>query len=361
MSDLQRDLKISKEDAAAIVGNLAHESGGFTQMQERNPRGGGRGGLGYGQWTGKRRVQFEALLHGRSPADYQANLEMLEKDLRGNYGLAGMTGQQTLAAMRAAQGVEAKTQVFEKGFEGAGIVSMGSRISRAKGAMQLGGSGSAPSPSPAPASPSDADRPAPGASPMSAKGVWPPGVPTPDKWDDIAARERKEKLALHKDEQQKAGKETDADRFAKKFMKDIGPRAGGTAADGTVQAPLPPKRPGDLGTVQAPIPPSRPADLDKATPPGQGGGSQPATPPALQRATPSECHCPPGGGGATSPMGMMGSPAEALFKQLMGVLGPKSNDPNNFFGANKQVQYSIRNAPGANIYMTAAGMGSATS
>jgi hypothetical protein len=54
-------------DAAAFVGNLAHES---TQMQEQHPRG-GRGGLGYAQWIGPRRREFEALLHGRSPADYE--------------------------------------------------------------------------------------------------------------------------------------------------------------------------------------------------------------------------------------------------------------------------------------------------
>jgi hypothetical protein len=39
---------------------------------------------------------------------------------------------------------------------------------------------------------------------------------------------------------------------------------------------------------------------------------------------------------------------------------PNPGDPSNYAGTNKQTTYTIRNAPGANIYMTTAGMASAT-
>ena len=47
MKKLQDEFHISKEDAAAVMGNIGHESAGMTQSQEKNPRGGGRGGLGF--------------------------------------------------------------------------------------------------------------------------------------------------------------------------------------------------------------------------------------------------------------------------------------------------------------------------
>jgi len=52
MKRLQEDFGFTKEQAAGILGNLGHESGGLKVMQERNPTGGGRGGYGWAQWTG---------------------------------------------------------------------------------------------------------------------------------------------------------------------------------------------------------------------------------------------------------------------------------------------------------------------
>lgn len=61
MAQLVRDFPITPEDAAAIVGNLGHESQGFTAMQEFKPVvAGSRGGWGWAQWTGPRRRAFEA-------------------------------------------------------------------------------------------------------------------------------------------------------------------------------------------------------------------------------------------------------------------------------------------------------------
>jgi len=58
MKDLMKDLDLTVEDAAAILGNLGHESEGFGAMQEKKPSK-GRGGYGWAQWTGPRRISFE--------------------------------------------------------------------------------------------------------------------------------------------------------------------------------------------------------------------------------------------------------------------------------------------------------------
>lgn len=57
---LVKDLSLSKAGAAGLVGNLLQESPGISGIQERNPIGGGRGGIGWAQWTGSRRDDFEA-------------------------------------------------------------------------------------------------------------------------------------------------------------------------------------------------------------------------------------------------------------------------------------------------------------
>src|SRR5690606_17673173 len=71
MAKLLRDFPIAPEDAAAILGNLGHESLGFTAMQEFRPVvAGSRGGWGWAQWTGPRRRAFEAYCArtGKDPA-----------------------------------------------------------------------------------------------------------------------------------------------------------------------------------------------------------------------------------------------------------------------------------------------------
>lgn len=77
MADLQEILGITKEQAAGLVGNLDYESGSFKQLQEQSPLvPGSRGGYGFAQWTGDRRVAFEnwAESQGLDPSSYEANL-----------------------------------------------------------------------------------------------------------------------------------------------------------------------------------------------------------------------------------------------------------------------------------------------
>lgn len=84
-TDIKSELGVSDAVAAGIVGNLAHESGGFLQLQEIDPTiKGSRGGFGYAQWTGPRRVEFEkwATDKGLDPNSYEANKGFLIHELK---------------------------------------------------------------------------------------------------------------------------------------------------------------------------------------------------------------------------------------------------------------------------------------
>jgi hypothetical protein len=82
LSDLKRDFGLTDEQAAGVVGNLMHESGGFNSLQEVNPSS-GRGGFGYAQWTGPRRTAFEnyATQNNLEPTSYEANYGYLKHEL----------------------------------------------------------------------------------------------------------------------------------------------------------------------------------------------------------------------------------------------------------------------------------------
>jgi len=107
---LATDLDIPPEAAAGIVGNLQAESGLGEQMQERNPTS-GRGGFGWAQWTGPRRVAFEAYAkeHGLDPRSDEANYGFLRKELQ------SPEYQAMLQRMRQNKGQSAT--IFEREFE----------------------------------------------------------------------------------------------------------------------------------------------------------------------------------------------------------------------------------------------------
>ena len=150
MGDLQRDFKLTPEQAAGVVGNLGHESGGFGSLQEINPTvPGSRGGFGYAQWTGPRRVAFEnwAQSQGLDPTSYDANYGFLRHEL------TNTPEGKVLDALRAAPDQDAATRIFQDQFLRPGIPHTGSRLSYAKQALELAGgppSAAVPFPSGAP-------------------------------------------------------------------------------------------------------------------------------------------------------------------------------------------------------------------
>ncbi len=135
MADLQKDFGLPREASAGIVGSLGHESAGFGTMQEVKPLvPGSRGGFGYAQWTGPRRVAFEgwAKQNNLDPTSYGANYGFLKHELQ-NTPEGGV-----LNNLRDVTDPRAATQIFTNKFLRPGIVGMDSRqnwTNRALGAQ----------------------------------------------------------------------------------------------------------------------------------------------------------------------------------------------------------------------------------
>lgn len=135
MGWLLRDFPIELEDAAAILGNAGGECGGFTEMQEAHPLvDGSRGGYGWFQWTGPRRVAFETWCNrqGIDKASDEANYGYLCVELRGDEKGA-------IAALKRAPDLASKVVAFERSFERAGIPHHDSRVRWAQVALEAYG------------------------------------------------------------------------------------------------------------------------------------------------------------------------------------------------------------------------------
>lgn len=129
MSDLQRDFGLSDEQAAGFVGNLAHESGNFKQLQEVKPVvPGSKGGFGFAQWTGPRRREFESWTAARDldPRSYEANYGFLRHELENT------SEGRVLGPLRAASNVDEATRVVQDKFLRPGIPHTSSRLRRAR-------------------------------------------------------------------------------------------------------------------------------------------------------------------------------------------------------------------------------------
>jgi hypothetical protein len=121
------DLQLSKTAAAAVTGNLAHESGLQANINEKNPLvAGSRGGFGLAQWTGPRRKQLEAYAASKG---MDVGSEDLQRDFLKHELLTTHKG--ALTAVKKAGSVEDATIAFEKHYEGAGIKHLDSRIQKA--------------------------------------------------------------------------------------------------------------------------------------------------------------------------------------------------------------------------------------
>lgn len=113
MSDLKKDFGLTTEQAAGIVGNLDWESGGFNTLQEIKPLvEGSRGGYGYAQWTGPRRVAFEefAAANDLDPSDYSANYGFLKEEFTNS------AEGKVLDRIREAGSAEEAAEIFSNTF-----------------------------------------------------------------------------------------------------------------------------------------------------------------------------------------------------------------------------------------------------
>jgi hypothetical protein len=136
MRSLMADFTLDVESAAAVLGNLGHESGGFRFLQEKKPLvPGSAGGYGWAQWTGPRRRSYEAYCKrtGLDPAGDKANYGFLFVELSGSEKSA-------IVAVKAAKGLRAKVIAFESHFERAGVKHYDSRLVWAQRALDAYGS-----------------------------------------------------------------------------------------------------------------------------------------------------------------------------------------------------------------------------
>lgn len=126
-----RELDLTDIQAAGLLGNLGHETGGFAHLQEVSPSvPGSPGGWGIAQWTGPRRRAMEAWCHaqGLDPASEAANEGYLCAELS--------TGEaRALLALRHARTLEQATEVFCRLFERPGIVALPDRLVWARRAL----------------------------------------------------------------------------------------------------------------------------------------------------------------------------------------------------------------------------------
>lgn len=133
MANLQKDFSLTREQAAGIVGNLGHETGGFKLMQEQKPTvAGSRGGFGWAQWTGPRRRQFEAWSkqQGLDPKSDEANYGFLKHELQ-------TTHKGSIAAVKRTGSAQEAMRSFEGTFERAGVKHYASRSKYTQQAMNL--------------------------------------------------------------------------------------------------------------------------------------------------------------------------------------------------------------------------------
>jgi hypothetical protein len=143
MSDLQRDLGLTKEQAAGVVGNLMHESGGFGSLQEINPLvPGSQGGYGYAQWTGPRRDSFESYVadKGLDPTSYEANYGFLKHELD-----TDPYERRQFMTVKGAQTAEDAARLISENYLRPGIPHMPARLAFANQALGYAGQ-TAPTP-----------------------------------------------------------------------------------------------------------------------------------------------------------------------------------------------------------------------
>lgn len=129
--DIQEIFGLEDHQAAAIAGNLDHETGAFKFMQELNPTvKGSKGGYGFAQWTGDRRVAFEnwAKQNDMDPSSYDANLGFLVHEFQTDDYFKKIMGR-----LEKTTTVDEATKVFSDGYLKPGIPKMNLRLKKSRG------------------------------------------------------------------------------------------------------------------------------------------------------------------------------------------------------------------------------------
>ena len=126
MSDLQEVLGITKAQAAGIVGNFDHETGGFKYLQELNPTvPGSKGGRGFAMWTGPRRKAFESWFaeNNLDPDSYDASFGFFVHEVQNT------SEGRFMEALEKTTTAEQAAKVFSRNYLRPGKPMMNKRVS----------------------------------------------------------------------------------------------------------------------------------------------------------------------------------------------------------------------------------------
>ena len=129
MMDLMEQYGLANFQAAGMVGNIGRECGGFMILHELGQPA-GRGGYGWCQWTGPRRVDFfQWCEQNQLPWEsYGGNIGFLKHELSGAY-------HSTVVHVKQSKTVHEAATAFERYYERAGVVAMEDRWHWADRAM----------------------------------------------------------------------------------------------------------------------------------------------------------------------------------------------------------------------------------
>ena len=128
--ELEEVFGLEDFQAAAIVGNLDQETGGFKFMQELNPKvKGSKGGYGFAQWTGPRRKAFEAWSsqNNLDVNSYDANFGFLVHEIQNNDYFI-----KVMEKLSKTKNIDEATEVFSKGYLKPGIPKMDQRKKKSR-------------------------------------------------------------------------------------------------------------------------------------------------------------------------------------------------------------------------------------
>ena len=140
VSDFMTDFDLTKEQAAALAGNLAFETSDFSTLQEVNPMvKGSKGGTGYAMFTGDRRVAFEKWVEDNEldPSSYEANYGYLKKELSEKDDVIGNIGKKTIQKLKDSDTLEDATSIVEEYYLRPGIPHSERRQDKAKDVLAL--------------------------------------------------------------------------------------------------------------------------------------------------------------------------------------------------------------------------------
>lgn len=155
MRNIIRDLRVTPEDAAAILGNFGVETGGFTLRLEKGKTTKETTGLGWAQWTGSRRADFErwCAANGHPDPGKPATPEDQYDVACYRFFVHEITEtweKRAIPQLKNTPGLRAKTLAFMKLYERPGVPHEARRVEMAEIALEEFGEGTAPVPTPPP-------------------------------------------------------------------------------------------------------------------------------------------------------------------------------------------------------------------